>query len=236
MTSETDEFVYHELIAHVPMLVHPQPRRVLVIGGGDGGTVRELVKHPEVEEVVLCEIDGMVIEACQRYLPTIASQLTHAKVQVCVGDGVAYMAEEARDFDVIIVDSTDPVGPGEGLFTEAFYRNAYQALTEAGILVAQTESPFAAPDVIQKVYPMYRRIFPQVAMYTGVIPTYPGGLWTWAFCSRQYGPALPLHHHHRAQAIAQTCRYYNPAIHHAAFCLPNFVQALITSPVVAPIG
>jgi spermidine synthase len=233
MTTDRDEFVYHEMISHVPMLVHPCPKRVLVIGGGDGGTVRELVKHPEVETVVLCEIDGLVIEACKTYFPKIASQLEHPKVTVKVGDGVAYMAEEASGFDLIIIDSTDPIGPGEGLFTEAFYRNAYNALNPDGILVAQTESPFLNAELIQKIYPIYERIFPIVRMYTGHIPTYPSGFWTWAFCSRQYGPELPQIHQSRIHTIEKTCQYYHAAMHEASFVLPQFLKALLSPPVAA---
>lgn len=232
MTTEKDEFVYHEMISHVPMLAHPNPKRVLVIGGGDGGTVRELVKHPSVESVVLCEIDGLVVASCQQFLPSIAGTLDHPKVTVKIGDGVAYMADEAHDFDVIIIDSTDPIGPGEGLFTEEFYRNTFRALSPDGIMVAQTESPFVCADIIQKIYPMYQRIFPIVAMYTGHIPTYPSGFWTWAFCSKQHRPVLSAsHQQERSREMAQTCRYYNPAVHEAAFALPNFVQALIQTPV-----
>lgn len=231
MTTDKDEFVYHEMISHVPMLVHPNPKRVLVIGGGDGGTVREIVRHPEVESVVLCEIDGLVVDACKRFFPKIASALDHPKVTVKIGDGVAYMAEEAQNFDLIIIDSTDPIGPGEGLFTEGFYRNAFNALNEDGIMVAQTESPFVDTAVIQKVYPIYQRIFPIVRMYTGHIPTYPSGFWTWAFCAKAYQPSLPQAHLERANRIAGTCQYYNPALHEASFVLPNFVQSLLQPPV-----
>lgn len=230
MTTDRDEFVYHEMIAHVPMLVHPNPKRVLVIGGGDGGTVREIVRHPSVEEVVLAEIDGDVVEACKVWFPQIAGELTNPKVTVKIADGVAYMANEAQNFDLIIIDSTDPIGPGEGLFTETFYNNAFKALNPDGLMVAQTESPFLNANVIQKVYPMYQRIFPKVAMYTGHIPTYPSGFWTWAFCSKQYDWQLPEAHDARVEAIEKNCRYYNRTLHNAAFALPNFVKDLLKTP------
>lgn len=231
MTTEKDEFIYHEMISHVPLLVHPSPKRVLIIGGGDGGTIREVVKHPEVETVVLCEIDGMVVDACKQYLPSIAAAFNHPAVQVNIGDGVAYMAEKARDFDIIIIDSSDPIGPGEGLFTETFYRNAFKALKPDGIMVAQTESPFLDAELIRKIYPMYHRIFPVVRMYTGQVPTYPGGYWTWAYCAKQYEPDLPQAHQDRVRRIEATCKYYNAALHQAAFVLPNFVKDLIQTPV-----
>lgn len=231
MTTDRDEFVYHEMISHVPMLSHPNPKRVLVVGGGDGGTVREVVKHPSVESIVLCEIDGLVVDSCKRFFPQIAGQLDNPKVTVRIQDAIAYVAEEARDYDIIIVDSTDPIGPGEGLFTEEFYRNVYKALTPDGIMVAQTESPFVCQAVIQKVYPLYQKIFPIVKMYTGHIPTYPSGFWTWAYCSKQHQPVLADANRQRAQAIEATCQYYNAALHDASFVLPNFVQALIQQPV-----
>ncbi len=234
MTTDKDEFVYHEMISHVPMLAHPNPKRVLVIGGGDGGAVRELLKHPEVESIVLCEIDGMVIDACKQYFPAIAGQLGHPKVTVNVGDGVAYM-ETARDFDVILIDSTDPIGPGEGLFTEAFYRNAFRALAEDGILVAQTESPFLDAHVLRTMSGIFHRVFPIVKTYTGSIPTYPSGYWTWTFCSKQHSPKLSPESETRAKAIEQTCQYYNRDVHHASFALPNFVREL-TAPTPEPVA
>lgn len=227
MTTEKDEFVYHEMIAHVPMIAHPNPKHVLVIGGGDGGTVRELVKHPELDSVVLCEIDGDVIESCKIYLPSIASALEHPKVHVVVGDGVAYVAQQEAAFDLIIVDSTDPIGPGEGLFTESFYHNVYKALKPDGILVAQTESPSACQPIIKRVYPMFQNIFPIVNMYTGHIPTYPSGFWSWSYCAKQYRPtALTETQLLRAKKIESFCQYYNSELHHAAFVLPNYVKQL----------
>ena len=230
MTTDRDEFVYHEMISHVPMLAHPNPKRVLVIGGGDGGTVREIVKHPEVESVVLCEIDGLVVDACKTHFPNIAGQLDHPKVTVRIGDGVAYMADEAADYDLIIIDSTDPIGPGEGLFTEAFYRNVHRALKPDGIMVAQTESPFLSRQVIEKVYPIYHRIFRDVHMYTGHIPTYPSGFWTWAFCSKGTDYRLTEEGLQRAARIERTCQYYNTELHAASFVLPNFVKAMLPQP------
>jgi spermidine synthase len=231
MTTDKDEFVYHEMISHVPMLVHPNPKRVLVIGGGDGGTVREIVKHPSVEQVVLCEIDGLVVDSCKEFFPKIAGELNNPKVEVRIGDGVAYMANEAKNFDLIIIDSTDPIGPGEGLFTEEFYRNTFAVLNDDGIMVAQTESPFLHPHVIRKIYGIYQGIFPIVKMYTGHIPTYPSGFWTWAFASKRYDSALPEAHRDRVANIEKTCQYYNAELHNASFVLPNFVKALLNTPV-----
>lgn len=146
MTTERDEFFYHEMISHIPMNSHPNPERVLVIGGGDGGTVREVLKHDTVKEVVLCEIDGMVIDACKKYLPSIAGMLDDERVNIQVRDGIDYISQQEDAFDIILIDSTDPMGPGEGLFTEEFYSNVNKALKEGGIMSAQSESPLLIKD------------------------------------------------------------------------------------------
>ncbi|MCA9808260.1 MAG: polyamine aminopropyltransferase [Cyanobacteria bacterium HKST-UBA06] len=232
-TTERDEWVYHEMIAHVPLLAHRDPKRVLVIGGGDGGTVREVLKHPGVQEVVLCEIDAMVIEACKQHLPGIACALVEGdrRLTVRVGDGVAYVADEARGFDVVIVDSSEPMGPGEELFSETFYTNvAQKALNAGGLLVAQTESPWYNRDVIERVYPMLGRCFAQAQPYLGFVPTYPSGCWTWAFCAKTPQPVLPEANQGRAAAITPLCRYYNPDLHRAAFVMPNFVVQQVEQP------
>ena len=143
-TSIFEEYVYHEMIAHVPLFIHPNPKKVLVIGGGDGGTVREVVRHDTVEKVEMVEIDGMVVEACKKYLPEISVALNepNPKLDLKIGDGIQHMADATNEYDVIIVDCSDPIGPGEGLFTPEFYKNVYKALKEDGLFVQQTESPF----------------------------------------------------------------------------------------------
>jgi spermidine synthase len=227
MTTEKDEFIYHEMITHIPMLAHPNPKRVLVVGGGDGGTVREVLKHPSVTEVVLCEIDGAVIEVCRQWLPSIAGQLANPKVTLNVADGVAFMAQQHNTFDVILIDSTDPMGPGEGLFTEPFYTTVKQALTPGGIVAAQTESPWANQPELQKVYKVLRAVFPRVDCYIGHIPTYPGALWSWGIAQKEGHPPLAHVDPTRANAIAATTRYYNTDIHSAAFALPNYLKQLL---------
>lgn len=223
MTTERDEFIYHEMISHIPMLAHPNPKKVLVIGGGDGGTVREVLKHPSVEEVVLCEIDGDVIDVSRKFLPSIAGQLNDPRVDIQVRDGVAYIAEQKNRFDVILIDSTDPIGPGEGLFTEAFYHNVKSALTENGIMANQSESPVANPREIRLVYALLGKVFPTVVPYTATIPTYPGHYWSWAFCSQNRKPAdgfgNPI-----ATELEKSCKFFNRDIHQAVFALPNFVR------------
>jgi spermidine synthase len=226
MTSEQDEFFYHEMIAHVPLNSHKNPNNVLVIGGGDGGTVREVLKHPQVEEVVLCEIDGMVVDVCKKYLPDIASELDNEKVEIRIEDAIKYIATQKSRFDVILIDSTDPMGPGEGLFTEEFYTNVKLALKPGGIVSAQSESPFANQKEIKAMYKLLNKVFPIVETFVGPIPTYPGGYWSWAFVSETVKP-LEFIDESRANKIAETAKLYNLDIHKSVFALPNFVRKLV---------
>lgn len=228
MTSERDEFIYHEMITHIPMLAHPNPKTVLVIGGGDGGTIREVLKHPAVERAVLCEIDGEVIEVCKKYLPSIAGKLDDPRVEIEVRDGAAYIAEHPNTFDVILIDSTDPIGPGEKLFTEEFYRNTLAALTENGIMACQSESPVAVPEECLRINKLLRSVFPFVQPYTACIPSYPGGQWTWSFCSKGIKP-LEAINEPVANELSKTCRYFNREIHKSVFILPNYVKAVFSA-------
>lgn len=225
MTSERDEFYYHEMISHVPLSSHKAPKSVLVIGGGDGGTVREVLKHNTVEKVVLCEIDGMVIDVCKKYLPTIAGKLEDPRVEVKVEDAIEYIKDKKDEFDVILIDSTDPMGPGEGLFTEEFYTNVKQALRQGGIMAAQSESPFANQPEIAKMYPLLRKVFPIVNTFVGPIPTYPGGNWSWCFCSESVKP-LDFIAEDRVAEIEKDAQLYNIDIHKSCFALPNFLKKL----------
>lgn len=234
MTSERDEFIYHEMIAHIPLLAHPNPRQVLVIGGGDGGTVREALRHPSVERVVLCEIDGEVIDVCKKYLPTIAGKLDDPRVEVVVQDGSAYIARHQNAFDVILIDSTDPIGPGEKLFTESFYRDTLAALTENGIMACQSESPIAVPEECRRINLLLRSVFPVVTPYTACIPSYPGAQWTWSFCSKGLKPLEQVNEAVAVDLERQT-RYYNRAVHQAAFSLPNYMKPIF-APEGAPAG
>ena len=152
MTTEKDEFFYHEMITHVAMHTHARPEQVLVVGGGDGGTVREVLKHPTVSRVVLAEIDEGVVNAARKYLPTLAQGLSDPRVEIQITDAIVYVREHPGEFDVVIVDSTDPIGPGVGLFTREFYQDVAKALKDGGIMVAQTESPVNNKDLIQKIH------------------------------------------------------------------------------------
>jgi spermidine synthase len=221
MTTEGDEFHYHEMIAHVPMMHHKSPKTVLVIGGGDGGTVREVLKHDTVEKVVLCEIDGMVIDVCKKYLPTIACELDNPKCEILVEDAIEYIKGKEN-----LIDSTDPMGPGEGLFTEEFYTNVKHSLKAGGIVCAQSESPFVNKEEIKKMYALLKKVFPICSTFTSNIPTYPAGYWAWAFCSETVKP-LSYWDERRGNAITKTCKIYNREYHEARFALPNYLKELL---------
>lgn len=226
MTTEGDEWHYHEMIAHIPMMNHKCPKTVLVIGGGDGGTVREVLKHETVEKVVLCEIDGMVIDACKKFLPTIACELDNPKCEILVEDAIEYIKDKKNMFDIVLIDSTDPMGPGEGLFTEEFYTNVKNSLKEGGIVAAQSESPVVNKNEIKKMYDLLKKVFPICATYTSNIPTYPGGYWAWAFCSETVKP-LSYIDEERCAKITKTCKIYNKDYHLARFALPNYLKELL---------
>ncbi len=229
MCTERDEFVYHDMIVHPAMFVHPAPKQVLVIGGGDGGSIREIVRHPEVELATLCEIDGLVVEQSVKLLPQLASAIDgkHPKVKLHIDDGLAYIREHQNEFDIILVDSTDPIGPAVGLFEEDFYRLVHGALKDDGIMVAQSESPFYHGKIQQDMYTNLRAVFPIVEMYQAFIPTYPSGLWSFAFASKRWHPVDDFDRN-RAAGRGFHTRYYNEELHLGAFMLPTFARENIT--------
>ncbi len=223
MVSERDEFVYHEMIAHVPLFVHPRPRRVLVIGGGDGGTVREVLRHRSVERCVLAEIDPVVVEASRRHIPRTAASLSDPRCEIRIGDGVKFVRETREHFDVVIVDSTEPFGPAKELFGPAFYRDVRRILTDEGIVVSQAGSPFYEIATIRNLRRILRPIFPISDAYLFTNQTYPGGLWAFSFASKGLRPVRDF----RAARVARArlpLRWYNSEIHAAAFALPQFLK------------
>lgn len=222
-TTIEDEFVYHEMITHVPLFTHKNPKKVLVIGGGDGGAIREIIKHPSVEKAVLCEIDGRVIEVSKEYLPEISCALSDKRVEVLVADGIKYVQDNKGEFDVIMVDSTDPVGPAVGLFAVDFYKAIYDALKEDGIFVAQTESPFFHKELIKSVYKDISSIFPITKLYTCAIPTYPSGFWSFTMGSKKYDPLET----DISNIPELDTKYYCPQLHKAVFALPKFAADLV---------
>ncbi|MCA0971065.1 polyamine aminopropyltransferase [Halobacillus litoralis] len=222
MTTEKDEFVYHEMVAHVPLFTHPSPKHVLVVGGGDGGVIREVLKHKSVEKATLVEIDGKVIEYSKKYLPSIAGTLDDARVEVKVDDGFMHIAKSEREYDVIMVDSTEPVGPAVNLFSKGFYEGISKALKEDGIFVAQTDNPWFKADLIRQVYGDVKETFPITKVYTANIPTYPSGLWTFTMGSKLYDPLqVPEERFEELDT-----NYYTEELHTACFALPKFVKDL----------
>ena len=223
MLCERDEFAYHEMIAHVPMFVHPAPRRVLIIGGGDGGTAREVLRHRSVDRVVMVEIDELVVTACRRHLPTVSCALDDPRLTLLIEDGVRYVAEAAERFDLVIVDSTDPVGPAAPLFDRAFYRNVAGVLEDEGILVTQAESAYYDCDIQRSMLADQRLFFSRLHLYLYSNLTYPGGLWSFGFASKGPCPVMDFAPRRVADS-GLALRYYNAGVHYGAFMLPGFVQ------------
>lgn len=229
-TSEWDEFMYHEMLVHVPLVTHPDARRVLVIGGGDGGTLRRVLDHPQTKPVQV-EIDASVIENSQRFLPSISNgAFQNPRAEVLIADGLQYVREHRGEFDVVLVDSTDPVGPSIPLFEEPFYRDVYETLTEDGLLAVQSSSPLYMASDLQAQVRNLRAVFPIVRTYLGLVPAYPGGLWSYTIASKRYDPMRVGKADIAARlskgAIAP--RYYSPDIHHAAFVLPPFIAEILS--------
>jgi len=224
MLTEQDEFVYHEMISHIPACLHKDPKRVVVIGGGDGGTVRELLKHPGIEEIVLCEIDAMVVDECKKFFPGVACGLDDPRVKVKIGDGIAYMAEQTNSVDIAIIDSTDPIGPGEGLFTKAFYSSVAKALRPGGLMVAQSESPWYPPAILNRIHHNIGGGFENIMPYMGAVPTYPRGLWSWTLASNDK-LNLKNFDETRFSEISQNLKYLTLGGVHGAFSLPPFYAA-----------
>ncbi|MCD6183317.1 MAG: polyamine aminopropyltransferase [Thermovirga sp.] len=220
--TEKDEFTYHEMMAHVLMCSHPNPRRVLVVGGGDGGTVREIVKYPSLEKVFLVDIDEEVINASRKYFPSVSSGLDNEKVEIKPMDAIKFIKKMRDYFDVVIVDSTDPVDFAAGLFKSDFYMDVFNALRDNGMMIAQTESPFAEADIVKGAYDEMSKVFPIVKLCWGAMPTYPTGMWTYTVGSKGPDPSKPL------RDVPVETRYYSRSIHEASFVLPRFVRELLS--------
>ena len=227
MLTERDEFIYHEMITHVPMAVHPDARSILLIGVGDGGAVRELTKYEQVERIDMVEIDREVVRVCREFLPKTACELNDPRLTIYYEDGMRFIRSREDEYDVIIVDSTDPFGPGEGLFTREFYGSCFRALRADGIMVNQHESPFYSGDAraMKRAHARIVKSFPISRVYQAHIPTYPSGHWLFGFASKKYHPIRNLRSEWRALEIATD--YYNLNLHRGAFYLPNYVERML---------
>lgn len=227
MITEKDEFIYHEMITHVPMAVHPNAQNILVIGAGDGGTVRELCKYKCVKSIDLVEIDKKVVEVCKKHFNQTACKLNDKRVKIYYEDGLKFVRNKTDLYDLIIVDSTDPFGPGEGLFTREFYGSCFKALKDDGILVNQHESPYYPQDAkaMQRAHKNIKAVFPLHKVYQAHIPTYPSGHWLFGFASKKYSP-YDLNKEKWNKLKIKT-GYYNTELHEGAFKLPNYVKELL---------
>jgi spermidine synthase len=223
MTSEGDEFFYHELLTHPAMLTAEAPERVLVIGGGDGGTVREVLRHASVTKCVMIEIDELVVRACMEHLPTIGTAWKDPRLEVRFADGVDYVknSDEAK-YDVVLLDGTDPIGPGEVLFDLEFFRACKRMLKPDGVLALQSETPLLMSEAFFETQVKLRTLFSKVAPYLGPVPLYPSGLWSWTWCSDTRDPFVI--DEARAKGIVDQLRWYNLDVHRGAFAQPNYVK------------
>ncbi|MDN5308504.1 MAG: spermidine synthase [Eubacteriaceae bacterium] len=228
MLTEKDEYIYHEMIVHVPMAVHPMAKRILVIGAGDGGVLRELTKYQQIEQIDLVEIDELVVEVSKKYLPQTSCGFSDERVRFFYQDGLKFVRRHENEYDLIIVDSTDPFGPGEGLFTKEFYGNCFKALKEDGMMVNQHESAFYAEDAIamQRAHKRIVNSFPVSRVYQAHIPTYPSGHWLFGFASKKYHPIDDLKAV-KWNALGFKTHYYNTRLHVGSFALPNYVEELL---------
>jgi|SRR5699024_5939347 len=232
-TTEADEFFYHEMLTHVPILAHGKARKVLIIGGGDGGMLREVCRHASVEQITMVEIDQAVVDMCKKYLPRHSNgAFDDPRVNLVIEDGMRFVAQCTEKFDVIISDCPDPTGPAEVLFSEGFYQACQRCLTAGGIFVAQNGTPFLQLDELKSTASNIKELFADWHFYHAAVPTYIGGSMTFAWATdnpelRQ----LPLHRlRQRYLASGISTRYYNADIHHAAFALPQYVLEAIAKP------
>ena len=226
--TDRDESGYHEMLTHPPLLGHPDPKQVLIIGGGDGGTLREVLRHPEVQRAVLVDIDGEVIRCARQYFPQCAVALDDPRAEVIVGDGLAYVENAVAaggQFDVILIDSTDPVDAAVELFTEKFYRHCAALLGDTGILVPQSDSPTFYIDRVAHVYQTLATIFRNTRLYLGQVPGYPSGMWAYTAASNGIDLATAIDPTGpRVTALESVLRYGNGPFFAAAFALPTYVR------------
>jgi spermidine synthase len=223
MTTERDEFVYHEMLSHVPLVMHGSPKKVLIVGGGDGGLLREVLRHPDVSQVDMVEIDREVVEISREHLPLIGCAFDDPRAHLFFEDGAAFVSRSKGHYDAVLVDSTEPMGPGEVLYQVNFFGDCRAALREGGVFAAQALSAWVHENEQKAMFANLRKVWPNVSPYIASIPTYPGGLWTFALCSDRVFQG-GLFDSQYAEAIALDCRYYNPDIHRSAFCLPTFLR------------
>lgn len=224
--TESDEFSYQEMVSMLPVNAHPNPEKVLIIGGGDGGVARELDRHPKVKEIVQCEIDGTVIEVSKKFMPSMGKGFDSPKLTLKVGDGFAFMKEHQNEFDVIVTDSSDPVGPAKMLFEKAYFELMKNALRAGGIICSQGECMWLHLDLIKEMQEFCKELFPVVDYSYSMVPTYPSGQIGYTLCSLNPETKFrePVHTFTDDEANEIGWKYYNTDIHRASFVLPNFAR------------
>lgn len=218
--TEKDEYIYHEMMAHIPLMSHHRPRQVLIVGGGDGGTLREVLKHTEVEQVDMVEIDRRVVETSKEYLPGVARGFDDHRVELIIADGIRYMSETEKKYDIVLIDSSDPVGPAVNLYSQPFYMDVYNTLADDGMMVAQSESPLYYQDIFTSIFRHLDSLFPIVKVCLAAVPTYVSGPWSFTVASKHYDPLQLADDRGNINGL----KYYNRQIHQAAFALPQFIM------------
>ena len=229
-TTEADEFIYHEMLTHVPIVTHGSARRVLVVGGGDGGMIEEALKHRRLEQVVMVEVDRSVVELCQKYLPTLSQgAFDDPRLQLVIADGAEYVSKTKQRFDIIIVDSPDPVGPGTSLFSDTFYHDCHRCLIPGGVLVTQNGVPFIQAEELRKSASRLSNHFTDVAFFRASVPTYYGGDMTfgWATDDATLRTISISQLRTRFSQENLDTRYYSPEIHVAAFAIPPWIKKIL---------
>lgn len=227
MVAEHDTGAYNEMISHVPLFCHPKPEEVLVIGGGDGGCMTNVMMHPEVKRGTSCEIDGKVIETCKKHFPEMTKGYNDPRCRLLIQDGKKFIEETDEKFDVILLDLSDPIGPAADLFQKSFHQDVFSRLNDDGIMVAQSESPLFNPGTVETMYANLKKIFPIVRMYTCLMPIYPSSFWSFAFCSKKYDPIDDFDRARVKKTDLSACTYYNADIHTGSFALPTYAKKLM---------
>ncbi|MEW6456945.1 MAG: polyamine aminopropyltransferase [Acidobacteriota bacterium] len=219
MTTERDEHFYHEMMVHPAMVSHPEPEEILIIGGGDGGALKEVLKYKDVKSIVIVEIDKDVIDTCKKFFSSVSFGFNDSKVEIVNEDGAKFI-KRSKKFDVIFVDSSDPIGPAKTLYGEDFFGNLKNSLRNLGILILQSESPVYHLDLIKKMHSISRKRFKIAKLYLSPVPTYPGGLWSFMFCSDSIEPGRV------ERKLPENLKYFNLEIYNSCFILPNFMKEL----------
>lgn len=226
MVCDNDNNAYNEMLAHVSLFTHPSPKKVLIIGGGDCGTLTEVLKHPEVESCTMCEIDKMVVEVSKKHFPYLTKGIDDPRAKLIFDDGKIFIETTNEKFDIILLDLSDPIGPAAELFQKEFHQKVYDCLNNDGIMIAQSESPFYNKETVKTLYKNFNEIFPIAKMYTCFMPIYPSTYWSFAFCSKKYDP-IESFDQNRYDKLNLVTKYYNDQIHRASFALPQFVKEII---------